>query len=74
VAFFSLWGAQASREKSRDHHRRWGLDLPRTLAAPIHDTLHFAGEATVFDAQTGTVFGALESGYRAAAEMPRNIK
>ena len=46
-----------------------GLDLPKTLAAPVAGTLFFAGEATVKDAQTGTVFGALESGLRAAREI-----
>ena len=46
-----------------------GLDLPKLLAAPVAGTLFFAGEATVTDAQTGTVFGALESGLRAAHEV-----
>jgi monoamine oxidase len=46
-----------------------GLDLPKVLAAPVADTLFLAGEATVMDAQTGTVFGALESGLRAAKEV-----
>lgn len=46
-----------------------GLDLPKTLGAPHEGTLFFAGEATVTDAQTGTVFGALESGLRAAREI-----
>ncbi len=46
-----------------------GLDLPMTLAAPIADTLFFAGEATTRDAQMGTVFGAYESGLRAAREI-----
>lgn len=46
-----------------------GLDLPKALAAPVEGTLFFAGEATVRDAQTGTVFGALESGLRAAREI-----
>jgi monoamine oxidase len=46
-----------------------GLDLPMTLAQPVDDTLFFAGEAIVADAQTGTVFGALESGQRAAREI-----
>ncbi len=48
-----------------------GLNLPKMLAAPVKDTLFFAGEATVLDAQTGTVFGALESGLRAAKEILR---
>jgi len=46
-----------------------GLNLPKTLAAPVAKTLFFAGEATALDAQMGTVFGALESGRRAASEM-----
>ena len=46
-----------------------GLDLPKLLAAPVADTLFFAGEATVTDGQTGTVFGALETGLRAAREV-----
>lgn len=46
-----------------------GLDLPKTLAQPVKDTLFFAGEATALDAQMGTVFGALESGLRAAKEI-----
>ena len=46
-----------------------GLDLPKLLGAPVGDTLFFAGEATVTDAQTGTVFGALETGQRAAREI-----
>jgi monoamine oxidase len=46
-----------------------GLDLPKLLAAPIEETLFFAGEATAMDAQMGTVSGALESGLRAAREV-----
>jgi monoamine oxidase len=46
-----------------------GLDLPKLLAAPVADTLFFAGEATVTDGQTGTVFGALGTGLRAACEI-----
>jgi monoamine oxidase len=48
-----------------------GLNLPKVLAAPVKRTLFFAGEATVKDAQMGTVFGALESGLRAAREILR---
>ena len=48
-----------------------GLNLPKTLAQPVKRTLFFAGEATALDAQMGTVFGALESGLRAAKEILR---
>ncbi len=46
-----------------------GLNLPKILGAPVEETLFFAGEATATDAQMGTVFGALESGLRAAREI-----
>lgn len=46
-----------------------GLDLPKVLGAPVENTLFFGGEATVTDGQMGTVFGALESGLRAAREI-----
>jgi len=38
------------------------------LASPVEDTLFFAGEAT-HAGPSGTVAGALASGYRAAAEI-----
>lgn len=46
-----------------------GLFLPKQLGAPVEGTLFFAGEATAQDAQTGTVFAALESGLRVAREI-----
>jgi monoamine oxidase len=50
-----------------------GLDLPKSLGAPVADTLFFAGEATVTDAQTGTVFSAFETGLRAGRELLATI-
>jgi monoamine oxidase len=46
-----------------------GLDLPKLLAEPVGETLFFAGEATVRDAQTGMVSEAYETGLRAAREV-----
>ena len=43
--------------------------LPRVLAAPVEQTLFFAGEATHLEGQAGTVHGALETGVRAAKEL-----
>jgi monoamine oxidase len=45
-----------------------GQGARESLAAPLEDTLFFAGEATSVD-QAGTVAGALESGTRAAREL-----
>lgn len=45
-----------------------GAELARSLAAPIEDTLFFAGEATHADGFAGTVHGAIATGLRAAWE------
>jgi monoamine oxidase len=45
------------------------IDMPKRLAAPLSDTLFFAGEATDAEGEQGTVHGALASGERAAREM-----
>jgi monoamine oxidase len=46
-----------------------GLDLPKALAAPVEETLFFAGEATATDAQMGTVSAAIESAFRVVHEI-----
>jgi len=46
-----------------------GADAHRELAAPVEDTLFFAGEATDARGHNGTVHGAIFSGYRAAREV-----
>lgn len=43
------------------------------LAAPIADTLFFAGEATNSEGHHGTVHGAIATGERAAAEIKRSL-
>jgi len=50
-----------------------GEAAPAALAAPVDDTLFFAGEATSTDGQGGTVNGALETGERAAAEAASSL-
>lgn len=46
-----------------------GENAERELAAPLEDTLFFAGEATNFEGHNGTVNGAMATGYRAAREV-----
>lgn len=48
-------------------------DHREALAAPVGGKLHFAGEATDLHGHTGTVHGAIESGWRAAAEILSGI-
>jgi monoamine oxidase len=50
-----------------------GLAAPGALAAPVEDTLFFAGEATDTQGETGTVHAALQTGYRAAAAIARAL-
>jgi len=46
-----------------------GAGARKALAAPIKDTLYFAGEAADFEGEHGTVAGALQSGVRAAQRI-----
>ena len=46
-----------------------GTEAYKSLAAPVDDTLFFAGEATVGDGYNATMEGAMRSGVRAAAEV-----
>jgi len=46
-----------------------GKGARKALAAPLRDTLYFAGEAADHEGETGTVAGAFQSGMRAAHEI-----
>jgi monoamine oxidase len=46
----------------------------RELAAPLDDTLFFAGEATDTEGEAATVTGALQSGARAAREVEERLE
>ncbi len=50
-----------------------GLAARKALAGPVGETLFFAGEATHFEGQTGTVAGAIATGHRAAGEVLRSL-
>ena len=45
----------------------------KEFAAPLQDTLFFAGEATDATGHVGTVHGAIASGRRAAQEVIRSF-
>jgi monoamine oxidase len=47
------------------------LDAPFMMAAPVEDTLFFAGEHTDLRGHWGTVHAAVASGYRAARQILR---
>lgn len=48
-------------------------DLFERLAAPVDDTLFFAGEATSLTGRGGTVDGAVETGLRAARQLLQTL-
>ena len=51
-----------------------GVGARAALAAPLDDTLFFAGEATSGDGQGGTINGALQTGYRTADEAAAGLR
>ena len=50
-----------------------GMDAAKALAAPVENTLYFAGEATNSDGYGGTVHGAIATGLRAAKELLQSM-
>ncbi len=50
------------------------LQHRRDLAAPVDGVLFFAGEATHTHGEPATVHGAIETGYRAAAEVLASLR
>jgi monoamine oxidase len=50
-----------------------GIDAARTLAAPVAETLYFAGEATNSEGYGGTVHGAIATANRAAHEVLQSL-
>jgi len=50
-----------------------GSEAGKLLAKPVRGTLYLAGEATVDEADSGTVHGAIRSGRRAATQVARRL-
>lgn len=62
------WGREPYSSGAYSYVATGGAGARAELAAPVADTLFFAGEATHEEA-AGTVYGATESGVRAAQEI-----
>ncbi len=63
------WGADPFARGAYSYAPVGALDAAARLAAPVENTLFYAGEATISDGHVGTVHGALMSGERAAREI-----
>jgi monoamine oxidase len=68
------WQQDPFARGAYSHAMVGGSDARQALAAPLQDTLFFAGEATDFAGEHGTVAGALQSGVRAAREVLQHVK
>jgi len=63
------WRADAYARGGYSYVKVNGAGARKLLAAPLRQTLFFAGEATNTQGESGTVGGALQSGIRAAHEV-----
>jgi monoamine oxidase len=69
--YFHDWNRDPFSLGAYSYARPGGSGAAGELATPLSDTLFFAGEATHFEGQSGTVNGALASGARVAKEIQR---
>ncbi|MCU1255843.1 MAG: hypothetical protein JWM83_2142 [Candidatus Angelobacter sp.] len=68
-SFMHDWQADPFSRGAYSYTAIGGMDAAEKLAAPIANTLYFAGEATNGDGYNGTVHGAIATGMRAAKEL-----
>jgi monoamine oxidase len=71
TAYFHDWQSDPFSRGAYSYGKVGADGAAGAMAAPVENTLFFAGEATDISGHTGTVHGALASGYRAAAEILR---
>lgn len=65
-SFMHDWQADPFARGAYSYAAVGGMEAAQALAAPVADTLYFAGEATNGDGYNGTVHGAIATGLRAA--------
>jgi monoamine oxidase len=67
--YFHDWDSDPFSRGAYSYVKVGGEGCQKTLAAPVANTLFFAGEATDITGHNGTVHGAIASGQRAAKEI-----
>lgn len=72
AAYLHNWQTDPLARGAYSYIKVGGGEAREELAAPLADTLFFAGEAT--DTEAATVTGALHSGARAAKEVARHLR
>jgi monoamine oxidase len=73
-AYFHDWQSDPFSRGAYSYAKFGSDGAQQALAAPVEDTLFFAGEATDVTGNNGTVHGAIASGYRAAAEILQRLR
>jgi monoamine oxidase len=68
-AYLHDWQADPYARGAYSYVIAGGTGARKALAAPVKNTLFFAGEAADTDGESGTVAGALQSGTRAAVRV-----
>ena len=68
-AYWHDWQSDPLSRGAYSYVKTGGDGAQHALAAPIEDTLFFAGEATDISGHNGTVHGAIATGYRAAKQI-----
>jgi monoamine oxidase len=69
AAYLHSWDADPFSRGAYSYVKAGGEGCQSTFAAPIANTLFFAGEHTDTTGHNGTVHGAIASGRRAAREI-----
>ena len=69
AAYLHDWDSDPFSRGAYSYAKARGEGCQKTLAAPLNNTLFFAGEATDTQGHNGTVHGAIATGKRAAAEI-----
>lgn len=72
-AYTHNWQTDPCSRGAYSYVAEGGSEVQREFAAPLKNTLYFAGEATNFEGHHGTVHGAIASGYRAADEILESL-
>ena len=73
-SFVADWGADEFALGAYSYAPAGALSARESLAAPVENTLFFAGEATNTEGASGTVHGALATGRRAAQQVLKVVK
>jgi len=71
AVFYHDWINDPFSRGVYSYSRVGGADACVKLSRPIRDTIWFAGEAADRLGRTGTVHGAIDSGWRAAGQILR---